>query len=161
MAVTVSYKWLLAPKFAETVKKISGFEGFPTVKDSYNAARLLELLESELKRAQTEWLKVKAKYHPVLGKAPEKNEDGTPKEPSPEVIKAQGDFTKEMTELLSFSVTFDKRDAIKIEHLDRAGLSPAELLCVSQILDFSSVEDQDDLAKSLASHAAELVAPQP
>jgi hypothetical protein len=156
MAVTVSYKWLLAPKFADTVKKISNFGGFPSIKQSYNAARLVEQLESELKRAQVEWLKIKAKYQPLLGKTEEKSQETTE-----EYKKAQEDFTREMTELLSFTVTFDKRDLIKIEDIEKLGLSPAEILCISQVLDFSSIEDQEAKAKELSSHASELIAPQP
>ena len=160
MSVKVSYKWLLAPKFAETVKKISQFGGFPSVKQSYNAARLVELLESELKKAQREWIGVKAKYAPILGRPAEKNEDGTSKEPTEEFKKAQAEFNEEMTAVLSQTVVFEKRDLIKASELDKLGLSPAELLCVFEVLDFSDLDDMEAKAKELANHASELVSPQ-
>lgn len=159
MSVTVSNKWLLAPKFAETVKKVSNYAGFPSIKDSYNASRLVEQLESELKTAQALYIKIVQKYAPLLGKKADEAET----QESAEKVKAKADYQKEMTELLELSVVLQKRNAVKIEHLEKLALAPAEILCISQILDFSSLDASaaEEKAKELASLASELVSPQP
>jgi hypothetical protein len=147
MAIKITYKWLLAPMFENVLRKLAGYTGFPTAKDTYNAAKIVELLDREIGAGRAKSRALADKYAPIL----RVKEGSTEAAPSAEAVaKAQEEFKAEITALLETNfVDLEKQTQIKIEHLDALKLSPSEMLCFNEAIDFSSIEDKAELAKAI------------
>jgi hypothetical protein len=124
--VKIQYKWLLAPTFLEVMRKVAGHAGFPTIKDSYNASKLVEHIESERKTAA----RMRDQLVEKFTKNGEQNGEET-KEGKEALWKEAIDA------LLAHEVTLEKRSPIKVEHLEGLKLSPIDLLALGSLIDFS------------------------
>ena len=153
MAITVTYKWLLAPMFEGVLRKVAGYTSFPTAKDTYNAAKIVELLDREIRDGRAKSKVLTEKYAPIL-----RVKEGAENAPTAEAMtKAQEEFKVEITDLLEkTNVVLEKQKQIPLEQLDALKLTPSEMLCFSQVIDFSAVEDKEALAKTLATSSAVL-----
>jgi len=127
--VQVQYKWLLNPKFIEVMRKIADHRGFPSIKESYNASKLVEKLEQELRIALKQRQALVEKFSAEEGAENVSEEDQKTKQKA---------WEEEITKLGEHTVALEKREQINVDHLEGLKLSPSDILILNNIVDFSS-----------------------
>ncbi len=139
MAIELEYKYILSDKFHAALKKLADFADFPTQKAAYNVAKIIELVERELKIALKARESLFAKYKKY--DAEYTKENPAPFTPA-EKIEATEKFKVEIDELLAMKVTLDeRREKIKFSDLEKLQLAPSELICAECIIDFEALLD--------------------
>ncbi len=160
MAIELEYRYILSDKFHAALKKLADFADFPSQKAAYNVAKIIELVERELKIALKSRESLFAKYKKY-------DETYTAENPAPftpqEKLEATEKFKAEIDELLSMKVSIDeRREKIKFSDLAKLQLAPSELICAECIIDFEELLDgKASPLKAVESRFEEPAAAQP
>jgi len=124
MAISIPYYKLLQDQhFASGVKKVATFGGYPDMKTAVRVSKLISAIDAEQKVAAATWQKIVQEntIKPVDSKAK---------------VSYKPELEVKATEFFALKAQLGKEFApIPASQLEKAGISPVEILSLESILD--------------------------